>query len=335
MKNTRIIWMGNHQYKSFGSNEIALNIPEIEKYALDDIIRNIQANITSFRSSLIENSKNPYYKRMDKECMEVMKGNLILRTSNINHIEHINLFYRGIKKLPKSIGDFSSLKTLNISNNNLYYLPESIGNLRNLEVISAKDNNLSFITESIENLTKLQVLDFSNNSISYFPRFFYNIKKYLFTLYNFKGNPIRSLSNISFKNLKELAKWINSFIAQNKTWQNFSSFQLTAKAKRLIEDSFIIDETRYLNGLYFNNIQENTEILQELFEYYKKDPISLANQYISSKDLTEEEEKRLIHEADHNIRIILEEHLPDHDKILCEINKRLKILISESMNILL
>ncbi|MGP5556111.1 hypothetical protein [Psychrobacter celer] len=45
--------------------------------------------------------------------------------------------YKGFKCLPKSIGNLSNLKSLNINANHLKSLPESIGNLSSLEKLTS------------------------------------------------------------------------------------------------------------------------------------------------------------------------------------------------------
>ncbi|UYP47260.1 hypothetical protein NEF87_003545 [Candidatus Lokiarchaeum ossiferum] len=335
MKYPRIVWQGNHKYKTLGSHELSMQFPEQEKKALDDIVYQLKENIKIFQESLFTDMQNPYYKHMDIESLEVQKGHLILRITNPFHIEHLILLYRKIQRIPESIENLTHLKHLNISNNDLLYLPESIRKLKNLEVLSVKDNQLSFLPEFIQDLTKLEVLDLSNNKISYFPRFFQQVPKYVFTLFNFKGNPIRSLANISRNHLEQLVKFISINILKLGNWQSFSSFVLTPKATRLIRKCYDLENRVHYRKMDLESLELNLKVFEELYHYYYKDPLHLAEEYSETADLTPDEKIRLIHEADHRVRQILEENCSVKDPILMQVNQRLKISLSDSMNLFL
>ena len=132
---------------------------------------------------------------------------------------------------------------------------DEIGTLKNLEVLSLKNNHLSYIPESFANLNNLKILDLSNNNISYFPRFFQYAPKYVFTLFNLKGNPIRCLSNISLVHLQEFVKSINYYLAQNGTWQTFNSFSLTPKAIALINACYDIEGYPHYSHIRFESVR--------------------------------------------------------------------------------
>lgn len=335
MKYPRIIWEGKHKYRTLGSHELSMQFTEREKLALDDIVDLLKKNIKIFQESLFSDTQNPFYKHMDKESLEIQKGHLILRITNPFHVEHLLLIYRKIQVIPESIEAFTHLKHFNISNNNLLFLPDSICKLTNLEVLSVKDNRLSHLPEGIQNLKKLEVLDLSNNNISYFPRFFLKAPNYVFTLFNFKGNPIRSLANISRIHLEQLVRSISLNLARTGNWQSFSSFVLTPKATKLIQKCYDMETYANYRRIDFETLRLNLKVFEELIQYYYKDPLHLAEEYSKTNQLTSDEKTRLVHEADHRVRQILEENCPAGDPILMKINQRLNISLSDSMKIFL
>ncbi|MEM7534872.1 MAG: leucine-rich repeat domain-containing protein, partial [Chloroflexota bacterium] len=71
--------------------------------------------------------------------------------------------------LPSVIGDFRSLKALDLSGNKLSSIPVEIGTLSNLEVLSLSSNQLSSIPTEISNLSNLSKLYLNDNNLSSIP----------------------------------------------------------------------------------------------------------------------------------------------------------------------
>ncbi|OLS21909.1 MAG: hypothetical protein HeimC3_33270 [Candidatus Heimdallarchaeota archaeon LC_3] len=86
------------------------------------------------------------------------------------HVIQLNLTGLKISHLPDSIGLFSELKYLFLSNNNLSFLPDSIGLLSKLKVLFLLNNNLTELPESFENLKFLRELDLMANKFRNFPK---------------------------------------------------------------------------------------------------------------------------------------------------------------------
>lgn len=85
------------------------------------------------------------------------------------HIIRLGLANCGLKSVPESIGNLTSLKKLNLDNNYLIKIPESIGFLKVLEILRVRKNYLRGLPNSIMNLYKLKGLDISNNKLTHMP----------------------------------------------------------------------------------------------------------------------------------------------------------------------
>ncbi len=77
------------------------------------------------------------------------------------------------------------------------------------------------------------------------------------------------------------------------------------------------------------------ENLHPLYEYFKKTTIQLAHQYIANpSDMFPHQIERLIHEADHNIRKILENSLPPKDPTILAISQKIAFKTPNGFKIL-
>lgn len=124
---------------------------------------------------------------------------------SLNNLEELYLCDNPTMELPSSLGDFSKLKILSISNVNLPNskitktptIPEFIFKLNQLEVLSANENKLKFISENISNLKNLKKLDVSVNEFSEFPNQINELKNL-------------ELLSMSFNHLNKLPKNITN-----------------------------------------------------------------------------------------------------------------------------
>lgn len=132
---------------------------------------------------------------------EVSGENPDLCGENIGNLE--------LKRLPDSIGELISLKSLKLWNIGLNTIPRAIENLKNLKELSIKNNPQIKIPSSIWNLKSLEVLDLSNNNLTTVPN---SIKKlenlselYLYQNYieSFPKDSIDNLKNLRFIGLEE------------------------------------------------------------------------------------------------------------------------------------
>jgi hypothetical protein len=101
----------------------------------------------------------------------------------LKNIEVILLDQLSIHSLPKEIGLFTGLKTLNCEDNYLSSLPNEINNLQNLEILRLSDNCFETFPPQITNLSNLQTLNFCNSEIKTIPIEFFQRMHHLEELY--------------------------------------------------------------------------------------------------------------------------------------------------------
>jgi Leucine-rich repeat (LRR) protein len=121
----------------------------------------------------------------------------------LDQISELNLQGLHLKFLPPEIGNFTSLKKLDLSHNDLQEVPKTIGNLKLLEVLVLNCNSLKEIPKAIGNLTRLKTLDLSHNDLQEVPKTIGNLKL-LETLV------------LQFNNLKEIPKTIGNLTRLKK-----------------------------------------------------------------------------------------------------------------------
>ncbi|MEO0648281.1 MAG: COR domain-containing protein, partial [Cyanobacteria bacterium J06650_10] len=93
-----------------------------------------------------------------------------------------------IEELPDTIGNLTSLQSLDLIGNQLSSLPEVIGNLTSLQSLDLSSNQLSSLPEAVGNLTSLQSLDLSSNQLSSLPKWIQSLNQ-IETL-DLRGNPL-------------------------------------------------------------------------------------------------------------------------------------------------
>jgi hypothetical protein len=71
--------------------------------------------------------------------------------------------------LPDSVGQLTTLETLDVSNNRLAALPDSLGQLVNLKGFNVSHNQLAVLPDSLGQLANLQGLGASNNQLTALP----------------------------------------------------------------------------------------------------------------------------------------------------------------------
>ena len=125
------------------------------------------------------------------------------------HIVGMALHDCGLKKLPDSIGNITSLKVLSLRNNKLTTLPGSFSKLMSLQLLSLWRNNLSNIPEPATSLLALQALWVQYNQISTLPDSIVNLK--LLRDLNLGSNNFKSIPVAIGKltSLQKLMVWEN------------------------------------------------------------------------------------------------------------------------------
>ncbi len=116
-------------------------------------------------------------------------------------ITELSLSNCKLKTLPDSIGNFPSLRVLNLERNQLTSLPDSIGNLSHLDTLCLSENQLIILSDSISNLTSLRKLVLNDNRLRLLPDSIGNL--YSLKLLNLERNLLTTLPK-SIKNLESL-----------------------------------------------------------------------------------------------------------------------------------
>ncbi len=130
---------------------------------------------------------------------------------DLTQLKYLDLSLCEISHIPETIGNLKSLEILNLSRNKLNKIPQSINNLPNLKELHLDDNQLE-VLPNLLNLTSLNFLSLSHNNLSIFPLFILDLinLEQLFLGYN-KINKIPS--NIGkLKNLKRLSLQENKLL---------------------------------------------------------------------------------------------------------------------------
>lgn len=241
------------------------------------------------------------------------------------HIVTFDLEHKNLTSLPESIGNLKSLKILNLKGNKLTSLPEIFSNMPNLKKLNLGCNQLTSLPESMRNLTCLEFLDLSKNQLTLLPEFIKKLiekpdkKKFkelslLESQYSglkIAKNPLRSLSNIPRHVFQKILIELN----------NTDDIPLVKTGKRLFHKGFEV--TYYSDGVSFGFSKKE---LEELYEFYKKSTIQIAQQYVTDPNsLTPDEKERFIWEAGHNERALLENSpkIPLNDPIIQKITQRI------------
>ncbi len=177
---------------------------------------------TDFLQEIEKLTENKFYFRRKDE---LSFSDMYFATEN-NEIIELRIFKCGLLILPKSIGNLTSLKKLNLVNNELEKLPESIGNLTSLKKLYLTGNPLKHLPESIGNLTSLEEILLDWEKITHFPKSMSHLKipeKLYLPDKNLMILP-ESISNLSslrelflsYNNLKSLPKSIRNLISLKK-----------------------------------------------------------------------------------------------------------------------
>ena len=116
-----------------------------------------------------ENNKKFYdnYKKYSTLNNFLLKNNqdsvnIIIRVLNVN--------YKQLQTVPKELGQFASLQTLDLSNNKLQTVPKELGQLACLQRLYLYHNQLQTIPKELGQLASLQTLSLSNNQLQTIPK---------------------------------------------------------------------------------------------------------------------------------------------------------------------
>jgi Leucine-rich repeat (LRR) protein len=90
---------------------------------------------------------------------------------------YLDMPCRQLCRIPKVIGLFSQLHTLNLSYNSLVSLPPEISHLHALKILNLRGNPLTSLPPEIGNLSKLETLDLAANALTSLPHTIGNLSK--------------------------------------------------------------------------------------------------------------------------------------------------------------
>ena len=182
-KNSNIRFIDNNNNTVFDNLTLdGHKNPKTINLLAQHLIKNIQIqkteNVISFREKYLE------FFVKEEIKLPPLKGDLYdwkIEYERITSYDRRNIFYKfifsnttqldfcacEIKELPKEIGEFKFLKSLNLEHNELIKLPDEISKLENLETLYIGSNKFKEIPECIFSLKKLKYFSIRNNEITY------------------------------------------------------------------------------------------------------------------------------------------------------------------------
>lgn len=84
-------------------------------------------------------------------------------------VYYLNLFQKGLTKLPARIGDLTYLRGLKVNSNHLTRVPSQIGKLKRLEHLYLDANKLKTVPSEVGNLKQLRTLSLGYNELTAVP----------------------------------------------------------------------------------------------------------------------------------------------------------------------
>ncbi len=130
-------------------------------------------NLVKFNGSLVAPAEAEFL----QDIIHLTKINGRFYTIENNQVKKINLYNSGLKELPESIGNLTSLSYLNLIGNKLTSLPDSLFNCKSLQILDLSINRLVSVSRKIENLRGLTQLTLSKNKLELIPDSICNLRK--------------------------------------------------------------------------------------------------------------------------------------------------------------
>ncbi|XP_078605300.1 uncharacterized protein LOC144878523 [Branchiostoma floridae x Branchiostoma japonicum] len=126
--------------------------------------------IDSFKTDLShENDSQPLTSITISDFQNQDIPNLLFSILCTQNLQALKVSNCSLTVLPDSIGDFPSLRSLDLSKNQLKDLPNSISHLSTLKVLNVSDCSLTALPESLGNLQSLTSMDISRNPLKTLP----------------------------------------------------------------------------------------------------------------------------------------------------------------------
>lgn len=216
-------------------------------------------NYIDFLSHIEEINFNSNYGMKLDPCLTKLK--------KLSSLE-ANFIY--MKKIPKFIGDITSLIYFSYQNNYVKKIPLSFKNLKNLEELDLKNNNIENISKVFKYLTQLKNLHLGGNQISKFSHHLKNLKN-LYCL-NLDGNYIKGELPSFLCKMTYLHKLDVSFNEINKEIPKFLAL--------------LPNLHYYYNfNIKYNNNNENNDISYDPYNLLRLEKFNMYKSFLKHKDL--------------------------------------------------
>jgi hypothetical protein len=166
---------------------------------------------------------NQHVVRLDLDGLGL--SSLPERIGNFSSLKELNVYTNQLISLPASIGQLNSLQRLDVSYNQLASLPDSIGNLKSLTWLNLEKNSLSSLPDSIGNLSALRDLRLHSNKLASLPDSIGQLKS--LTYLELNSNQISSLPDSigQLKSLTYLKLYSNQISSLPDSIGNLNSLQ--------------------------------------------------------------------------------------------------------------
>ncbi len=226
-----------------------------------------------------------------KEYREQEKGRLNNQINSIiqeNQVENFVMMASNLKSLPESIGNYTNVRSINLTSNRLVRIPKSIGNLPLLEKLILYDNKLIELPDSIGNLSNLKELQLVENKLISLPESFGNLSKLekLDARYNKLNTLPESFGKVQSLNILNLEQ--NNLNMLPKSFGNLRNLKELNLSKN--ELNFLPESFGNLNNLEvlsltsnnFTNIPKSLVSLNSLkVLYLSSNPLKQIPNFIS------------------------------------------------------
>ena len=273
---------------------------KINEYKLNKLIRLLK----EYREQEQEKLNNYITSFVHENQVE----NFVMRSSNLKYlpesignytnVKSIDLTSNWLVKIPNSIGNLPVLERLVLFDNILIELPDSIGNLSNLKELHIVENEIKFIPESFGNLSKLEKLDGRYNKLIALPESFGKLQS--LKILDLGRNYLRMLPE-SFGNLRSLVSLNlskNELISLPESFGDLSNLEeLNLYSNKLnnIPESFgKVTSLKHLSlsGTNITTLPESFSNLKSLESFYLGYGCTLKYLPDSVKKLVKSIEKR-------------------------------------------
>ncbi|MBE0654536.1 MAG: leucine-rich repeat domain-containing protein, partial [Bacteroidales bacterium] len=250
----------------------ALNLPNIEYLKLND----------NFFSGFSEEDGNcPDLKEIQLQNNQIA-GIVPSWFGDFTKLKSWNISDNQIKALPAEIGNLTNLVTLRADNNLLKELPDGLATIINLQHLSASNNQIGYIPGNLGHSRSLVTLDLSGNQITSIPPLLGNCPD-LYQVYP-NNNRIDSIP-ASFANIRDGATVL---LQENEMQGKIPEKLMTSETEhnkhvRLDSNRFVFNDIPSSGELKFGvRNQKNVALKKQVYKVQAGDAISIDIRSISN-----------------------------------------------------